>query len=57
MADIFEDKTQMPPAQEEQCCRVAMTSRESRDAKLPGERPNPAMAIENIKRPRFGYGY
>ena len=57
MANVFEDKTQMPPAQEQQCCRVAMTSAESRDAKLPGERRNPAMAVENITRPRFGHGY
>lgn len=57
MADIFENKVDMPPAQEEQCCRVAMTQIESRDAKLPGLRKNPAMAVENITRPRFGYGY
>ena len=57
MANIFEDKTEMPSGQDEQCCRVAQTSAESRDAKLPGQRSNPAMAVENIQRPRFGYGY
>ena len=59
MADIFEQKAddeimKVPPREQ---TMVAMESAGSRDARLPGERRNPDMAVRNIKRPRFGFDY
>jgi len=59
MANIFEQKggdeiIREPNGQ----TMVAMDTKEVLGGRpLPGERSNPAMAVRNITRPRFGYDY
>ena len=58
--NIFEDKTygDKVPLEPSGQTAVAMDTREvPGQLPLPGERRNPAMAIVNIERPRFGYKY
>ena len=58
--NIFEQKfndADVEAAKPDGLGMVSQVPSESRDAPLPGQRRNPAMAVENIKRPRFGYGY
>ena len=60
MADIFEQKfddADVKAGKPDGLAMTSMTSTESRDTPLPGQRRNPALAVENIKRPRFGFDY
>lgn len=60
MANIFEQKFDDGDVKAAKPDGRAMVHQESMDAfaaPLPGQRANPAMAVENIKRPRFGYDY
>jgi len=60
MANIFEQKFDdgdVRAAKTDGLTMVAQTSAASRDATHPGERKNPALAVRNITRPRFGFDY
>jgi hypothetical protein len=60
MTNIFEQKfddADVKAAKPNGLAMVPQDSNESRDAKLPGQRSNPDMAVANIKRPRFGFDY
>jgi len=60
MANIFEQKFDdgdVKASKPDGLAMVSQVSSESRDAKLPGERKNPEMAVRNITRPRFGFDY
>jgi hypothetical protein len=63
MANIFKDKM---TAEEARSCMgngagtavmTAMDSKDSRDARLPGERKNYEAGVVSAERPRRGYGY
>ena len=56
MTDIFKDKTPSGPVQEFPMMaeQSHMTSAQSRDARLPGERKNYQAGVESVQRPRFG---
>ena len=59
MTNIFEQKgdDEMTPVYPREQTMVAMESGMSRDARLPGQRKNPDMAVVSVKRPRFGHDY
>jgi hypothetical protein len=59
MGTIFEDKTTMEEAlaQWSQRTHTEWNEPQCRDAKLPGQRPNPEMVVKNVIRPRRGFGY
>ncbi len=60
MADIFEQKfddADVKAAKPDGLAMVSQVSSESRDAPLPGQRRNPAMAVVSVARPRFGRDY
>lgn len=52
---IFETKAEMTKS--DVVVRTALSSDESKDARLPGERNNPDMQVKSVERPRFGHGY
>lgn len=54
--NVFKCKDTMTDGRSEGVVKVAQTMGESRDASLPGLRSNPALAVHNVERPRFGHG-
>lgn len=58
MADIFEDKTPMPPKDNSSdVVRVALTRPELRADLYSATSGTSTKSVENVKRPRFGHGY
>ncbi len=60
MTNIFEQKfddADVKAAKPDGLGMVPQDSSESRDARLPGQRSNSTMAVQSVKRPRFGYDY
>ena len=60
MADIFEQKfddADVQASKPDGQTMTAMKTSETPNAPLPGERKNPAMAVRNLTRPRFGFDY
>ena len=56
--NIFETKVEMPPMDNSpDVVRTALSMPEARRNLTPASIPNHAASVENIQRPRRGYGY